>query len=274
MGDQGDEGSFQFTEIGLDAGGQECQDLVVHLDPFAEGTGPEHGQPRLVFRTGQFHGKSPLETGKEPLLEVLQVHGSPVGGEYQLLTALVQMIEHIEERVLGALSQEVLDVVHQQDVDLHVERHEIHEAVPLHGIHILRLELVTGHIQDHEVRIAFLDGDAGRLDKMRLAEARAAEDEQRIERGLSGREGNVLSGRDAHPVAFSLDQVRKAIDRIQPRVDLHPLDARENEGTRASGRLVGTDGNRLVGRSQAVGGGIDHGFLHLDGADHIMELGA
>ena len=155
-----------------------------------------------------------------------------------------------------------------------VEGHEVHEAVALDGVHVLGLELVAGHVEDHEVRILLLDGDAGGLDQVRLAETRSAENEQRVERSPARGVGNVAAGVDAELVALPFHEVREAVDRVQPRVDLQALDTGEDKRAGAAGRLRRVDGDRFVGRSQAMGGREHHGLLQLHRADHVMELGA
>ena len=63
--------------------------------------------------------EAPLEAGAEAVFEVGELFGGPVGGDDDLLHALVQRVEGVEELFLGALlAGEELDVVDEQDVDV------------------------------------------------------------------------------------------------------------------------------------------------------------
>ena len=139
-----------------------------------------------MIRLGELDGESPLEPRQKPLLEVHQIHRGSVGCEDQLLAGLVEVIEYVEERVLGGRPDEFLDVIHDKHVDPHVESHEIGKLVlDVHGIDVLRPEFVAGHIEDDKIRVGLVDGNADRLGQMGLPQAGASENEQRIERGLS-----------------------------------------------------------------------------------------
>ena len=131
--------------------------------------------------------KSPLEAGEQSLLEVAEVSRRTVRGEYQLLAVLVQMIEDVEERSLRTRTDKVLDIVHDQHVNLHVGGQEVGPLVPdIRGVHILGLELVAGDIKHHEFRIFLLYGNSYGLGEMGLAETRPSEEEERVERSVAG----------------------------------------------------------------------------------------
>ena len=53
--------TFQFAEIGLDAGSQEGENVFRQGDAFPLGTAAEHLQAGVVIRAGQFHGQAPAE---------------------------------------------------------------------------------------------------------------------------------------------------------------------------------------------------------------------
>ena len=56
--------------------------------------------------------KSPLEAGQQSLFDVLQLHGRFIRGKDQLFACQLQVVEYVEEGVLGAgFSRELLDVV-------------------------------------------------------------------------------------------------------------------------------------------------------------------
>ena len=185
----------------------------------------------------------------------------------------MEVVEDVEESILRALAHQVLDVVNDQHVDLLVEGHEVGELVADgRGVDILGLELVAGHVEDLELRELLFDGDTDSLREVRLAEPRTAEDKQRIERGLSGRAGDVDAGGDAHLVALALDEVREAIGGIQPGVDVDFLQAGIDERAGRRAGAEGADRDRRVHRGVAAGGGIHHLGLVVHRTDHIDQL--
>ena len=112
IGHQGDQGAFQFAEVGLHARRQEGKDVFADADTLPLGAGTEHLQPGVIVRFGKFYRQAPFEAGQEPFFEVLQVYGGAVAGENELLPVLVQVVEHVEEGVLRTLAYHVLDIVH------------------------------------------------------------------------------------------------------------------------------------------------------------------
>ena len=186
----------------------------------------------------------------------------------------MEVIEHVEERILRPLPLQILDVVDDEDVYLHVEGQEIRQlVVHVDGIHELCLELVAADIEDDEVRILLVDADADGLGEMRLAETGATEDEERIEWGIAGREGDVLPYRDTHLVALPFDQVGETIDGIETGVDVDPLQSGIHERTGRRTRLIGADRDGLVDRRVAVDLRELHHRLDLDGTDLVDQLG-
>ena len=81
---------------------------------------------------------------------------------------------------------------------------------------------------------------------------RNGEDEQWIERSLPRSVGNAYAGVEPHLVALPLDEVVEAIRWIEPRIDLHLLDAREYERSWIARWLEGIDHHRFVLRNVAV----------------------
>ena len=230
--------ALEFAEVGLYIACQVLQHILPDSYALAAAKRLEHLQAGCVIGMKQLHGQTPLEAGQQAVLEVLELHWSPVRREYQLLAVLVQVVEDIEEGVLGSGALEVLDIVHDEDVYLLVESQEIGELVAdVHGIHVLGLELVSVYVKHYEVRELVMYGDADRLCKMGLAEAGAAENEKRIEGGLSGCRGDGSARSVAHLVAFTYYEVGEAIHRIELGVDLYLPDSWIDEGTGGCGRL-------------------------------------
>ena len=118
---------------------------------------------------------------------------------------------------------------------------------------------------------ALFDGNTDGLGDMGFPKTGTAKEEQRVERGFTGRHGDAFSGAYAQFVALPFHQVAKAIDRVQARVDLEPLQAREHEGTGFSCRLVSGNRNGIVGGGRCRAGGQHHPFL-LNGAHQVEQL--
>ena len=185
----------------------------------------------------------------------------------------MEMIEYIEERILRALTHEILDVVHDQHIHLHIEGEEVSELVPhIDSIHVLGLEPVCRDIKDYKIRIFLLDGDTDSLCKMSLTETRTAEKEEWVESSLSWCERNALSSCESHLVALTYHEVLKTIYRIELRIHLHSLDARENERSRIAASAVCLDGNRLVYRNISMSCRVNEGRLLLDRRHNIYKL--
>ena len=185
------------------------------------------------------------------------------------------MVEDVEESRLGALAGQVLDVVYNKDVDLHVVGQEVRELVAhVHGVHILGFELVAGDIEHHEFGELLLDGKTGRLGDVGFAKTRTAEDEQRVERGFAGVRGDVFRGVYRQTVAVPHHQVLEIIGRIEPGVDLHLGDAREHEGSGVAAGLPGADADRFVGGRIAGTLGIGHRTLTADGTYGVYQTRA
>ena len=97
------------------------------------------------------------------------------------------MVEHVEERILRARAEQILNIIDNKDIDLHVECQEVGKLVPdIDSIHVLSLELVSSHVENYLVWIFLFNGDTDGLRQVRLAESRGAEKEKRIEWGIPG----------------------------------------------------------------------------------------
>ena len=145
----------------------------------------------------------------------------------------------MEEGALRAfLVGKLLHIVQNQHVHQLVVTEEIRHLVGVvvvlgraGGVHILVLESVGIHVEHHLFRILFLDGDADGLGEMGLAKTGTGIDEQRIEGVPSRRAGDAQSGRTGQAVALALDEVLHRVLRIEVRIDIEPLDARDQVGT-------------------------------------------
>ena len=273
--DQRNQRTFQFTEVRLDVGGEENEDFVVDFHSFAEAAVAQHLKAGLVRRLLEFHAETPFEPRKEPVLEVLQVNRSTVRSEDELLSVLVQMVEHVEEGVLRSDSEKILDIVHDKDVYLHVEGQEVGKFVPdVHRVHVLGLELVAGDVEHNQVGMLLRYGKTYRLCEVGLSESGTSENEKRVEKGAAGGVGDILTGGDAHSVAFSLDKVVEVVDGIESGVDLYPLHSGEDERSGIAFGGIGVDRDGLVHRSDRGCGRICHRLFVLHDRYPVHETGS
>ena len=240
----------------------------------------EDGQACLVGRRQQFRIEAPLEAGEQALVEALQLHGGLVGRENQLLAALVQVVEDVEEGALRAfLLGEILHVIDDQHVDELVEAQEIGHLIAVvralgrtGGVHVLVLEGVRTDIEHHFLGEARLDSDADGLGQVGLAESGTAVDEQRVEGAATGIGGDALPCRTAEPVARTFDEILEVVDRIEAGIDVELAQSGDDIGT---ARVVVAhlgDGNLGVAGFAAL-----RPLFHIDiieDADLVNERGA
>ena len=154
----------------------------------------QDGQAHFDIRRLQVGDQAPLEAGDQPLLEVLDFAGRAVAGQHDLLVRLVQRVEGVEELLLNALlAGEELDVVNQQHVGLAVFLAEPDELVVLNAVDVFVGEFLRGNVGDARALLVADDVLADGVQQMRLAQADAAVEEQRVV-GLAGRLGDGQGG--------------------------------------------------------------------------------
>ena len=239
-----DQGTFQFADVGLNAGRDELQDLRRNQQLLGDGLAL---QDRLAgLQVGRLHvgDQAPLETAAQPGFQGLQCFRGPVRGHHNLLLSVVQRVEGVKELLLRLdLRLQKLDVVDQQHVHVAIAAPEGNRAVlgdrvdevvgQFLGADVLHLGIVEvlAHVMP--------DG----MQEMRLSQPRIAVDHQGVVRlaGVLG-DGGRCGVREA--VRTADDEVVEGVLRIQP----HPV------GT------VTTDESRRVdaGLGQQMGLGRDH----------------
>ena len=120
--------------------------------------------------------------------------GGGVGGDDDLLAGLVEVVERVEELLLRALlAGDELDVVDQEEIDGAVLGAELRGAVVADRVDELVREALGREIEQAEARVEARDLVADRVEQVRLAEADAAVDEERVV-GLRGQLGDRLAG--------------------------------------------------------------------------------
>src|SRR5690606_36897745 len=143
-------GAFQDADIRIDRFGQEGNDVVGNIEVEGDGLTPEDGFAGFPVGSLYIHEKAPLEPADKSVFQAFQLAGRSVAGEDDLLAALVQGIEDMEELFLGAiLAAQELDVVHEEDVDLvAIIGRELIDAVMLDRFHELAVKSLRRHVSD------------------------------------------------------------------------------------------------------------------------------
>ena len=128
---------------------------------------------------------------------------------------------------------------------------------------------VGGHLDGHPL----LDGQADGVCDMGLAQPGASENEQRIERRLSGIARDVRPGGDGQFVAVARNQILEIVYRQKSGIDLYLLEPGINEWTGIPRRLVTADVDGSVDGRIAGPFGQTHRLLVGDRMDQIVQPG-
>ena len=135
----------------------------------------------LELRRLDGHGQSPAEARLEPLLEAIDLSRVAITGQDDLVLALEQGVEGVEELLLRVLlAGEELDIVDQQRVQRAVGGLEVVDPIVLQRPHHVAHEALRVYVGHARFLVAFGDEVADRVHEVRFAEADAAVDEQRV----------------------------------------------------------------------------------------------
>ena len=141
MGHDGDDDTFQVTHAVADILSDVVDDLRRELQAVTSDFVTQDVAAELDGGLFQFGHHAPLETRNQSFFHALQQGGRAVGSKDELLAVLVQVVEDVEEVVLGlGESRKFLYVVNNQDIDALVEVNEIVRGVVAHRIGVLHLE--------------------------------------------------------------------------------------------------------------------------------------
>ena len=182
---------------------------------------PKDVGAQLLVGSFQLGQQPPLESREQSLFHAVERHRWAIGGEDELAAVLVEVVEDMEECLLGSFhAGELLHVVDDEDVDTLVEGNEIVDAIFAHAISILHLEEVCRDIEYAFLGVEFLQAVADGVDEVRLADAGASEDKQGVERHLLGVLGDGEAYGASELVGVSFDKVLERIVWIQLRIQL------------------------------------------------------
>ncbi len=176
--------------------GDEESDVLVEPDAVVLGLLEEDRNAHLELGRLDRDREAPAEARDQAILDPRHLAREAVARDGDLLVRLEERVERIEELFLGTrLADEELHVVDEEEVERAVVALERVEALVLVGTHHVGHELLGVDVAHLGFRVALQHLGADRLQQVRLAQARAAIDEERVV-GRAGILGH-LDGRGA-----------------------------------------------------------------------------
>ena len=214
-GDDPVEVPLELTDRGLDLGGEEERDVVIERDLVRVRLLPQDRDLRLEVRELDVDDEPSLEAALEALREARNLARRDVGREDDLVALVIERVERVEELVLGRLlADDELNVVEQEKI--------CGPETLAHGLHLVEAqaendlvhEVLGGQVDDLLARTAREAPVADRLHEMRLAEARAAADEERVVLA-GGLVRDPERGGVREPVRGARHEVLERVGRVQ-----------------------------------------------------------
>jgi hypothetical protein len=173
--------AFQLAHIGPHVLGHEEGHVFGHLGAFERGLAHEDGHAH--FQLGRFdgHGQAGVEAAGQSFVDVHQPLGVGVAGHDDVGALGQQGFEGVEELLLRAvLAGEELHVVDQQQIEVVVLGLQFVEGLALVVLDDVADELLGVQVQHAGLGVVAQQGVAHGVHQMRLAQADAAIDEQRV----------------------------------------------------------------------------------------------
>src|SRR5438270_6498302 len=129
------ERAFQATNVAANAVGQEFENLVRQFDLHPPRFFPENGKARLDCWRLQLRSQAPLKTRHQPMLEIRDLRGRPVGREDDLLVSVEERIERVKKFLLRTFfAAEKLNVVNTDQIGLAITLPEFDQIVVLNRV--------------------------------------------------------------------------------------------------------------------------------------------
>ena len=209
------ERTLQIAHVAAHLLGQQEGHVVGNLRAALMGLGQHDRRTRLEVRRVDRHAQAPRQSRLQARFQALHLARVAVAGQDDLLAAVEQRIEGVEELFLRAvLAGEELDVVDQQRV------HLLEAALELvHRLFDQRLghgaeELLAAQVKHAGVRVLPAHLVAGGEHQVRLAQAGAAVQQQRVVRTVAGFLRGLPRRGAAQLVAATLDEVVEGVVQV------------------------------------------------------------
>ena len=173
--------ALELADIGGDVLGDIGDGVVREHQSQLRGLVARDGHARLEIGRLDIGHQAAFEAGAQAVVQQGHLHRRPVGGDDDLVSGFVDIVEGVEELDLGALlAGDELDIVHQKEIDVAVARAELLRRALLQGLDHLVGEVVALDVFDLFLRMVLADVLTDGEQQMRLAQARVAVDEQRV----------------------------------------------------------------------------------------------
>ena len=195
---------------------------------------PEDGDPVLQVGLADVGHHAPLESAHQPGLEPRDLLGRPVGGQHDLLVALVQGVKRMEELLLRHfLAFEEMHVVHQEEVHVGpVAAPELGHGPAVDALDDLVDELLGADVEHPGLGLPLADGVGDGLHQVGLAQPGGAVDEEGIV-GLAGGFGRRVGGGGRELVGLADDEGVEGValvERLGAGIDRDDRDGRGRLG--------------------------------------------
>jgi len=215
MGDHAFQCTFQFPDVRANALSDEESCIVGQVDLRLVGLLHQNGNTGLQLRRLDRHGQTPAKTRFQTFLETIDLFRVTITGEDDLLAALEQGVEGMEELFLRALLLgEELDVVDQQRVHGAVETLELVDGIELQRLDHVRYKTLGMQVHHLRIRILLQQVIAHRMHQVGLAQADATIEKQRVVAVL-GVVSDLPGSRTSQLVGFTLDEILEGERTVQ-----------------------------------------------------------
>lgn len=212
VGEQRGECAFEVADVGGDLFGY----VVYHFGRYFQAVlidfVLEYLSSQLKVRLFDLYDEPHFEAGEQALFHAFELAGLAVAADDDLFADEQEVVEDVEECVLGfRFADELLYVVDDEHVDALVEVDEVVGLLGLDGIGVLQQEDVGGDVDDAFFGVALFDGYAYRVGEMGFAYGRRAEDEEGVEDRFAGMGGDVEPGAAGELVALAFYEVVEGV---------------------------------------------------------------
>ncbi len=117
--------TYNLTDTVGNVGGDKVDYIIGQVQTVLLCLAAEHIASQLHIGALQFLSHAPFESVEHTSFEALHLRRRTIAREYNLFAVLFQMIEYVEEHILGfSLTGQLLHVVHNKHVDALIEVEE------------------------------------------------------------------------------------------------------------------------------------------------------